>query len=273
MGRLKTNKVKPSQVIKSLSTVIKPEGIAIPIPSSGHANGSEHVEAAEGEAKPNGIEATATFPDRTARARQVNAEETAETRQMYEARKQEIQRSLYLLSKRDEFLKRAIEQADALPNLHQVDETEDTAVVVTAAAPAETEVPEADGKKSKRKKIGKKGKTTAAEKAAADERPCGFDLRFMDDDALGDVSVAGVEGIISRVVEGDVEMRNGDLPSLDHMTTVCLAPRRKCDRHAGCVLYSLRCNVLEADCLYISSALLGGKNFEQLISICFEEIW
>ncbi|KAJ9118190.1 hypothetical protein QFC22_004094 [Naganishia vaughanmartiniae] len=236
LGRLKTNKVKPSQVLKSLSTVIKPEGIAVPITTPGHVNGSNPV-ALNDEPSSIGLDTTATsasqpFQDRTARARLANAEETAETRRMYEVRKQEIERSLDQLAKRDQFLKRAIEQADALPDLHQVDETEDTG----AAFSVEVEAMEVDGKKSKRKKAPKKGKTTvAAEKAAADQRPCGFDLRLVDDDALEEVVAAGdgVDGTTAREVDADVEMRNGDQPPVDRPTTVCLAPRKKCDRHAG----------------------------------------
>lgn len=176
------------------------------------------------------------FQDRTARARLANAEETAETRRMYQARKQEIERSLEQLSKRDQFLKRAIEHADALPDLHQMDETEDAAA---DAAQIEAEVPEAEGKKSKRKKVGKKGKTNAATGKAADERPCGFDLRFIDDEVLGEVASANDDEATARGADGDVEMRNGDTPLLDHSTTVCLAPRKKCDRHAGSVFFLL----------------------------------
>lgn len=173
----------------------------------------------DGDNSGNGIEPTVEsavdtskpFLDRTAPARQAIAQENREAQRLFQHRKQKIELAIQQLSHQDSMLQRAIENAESLPELHASDEDH-------AAAEA---------KKSKKNKTQRK--KTAAEKAA-EERPCGFDMRLIDDDALG------IENGVKD--EDNVTMQNGDEP-VDH-SSICLLPRKKCDRHSGYVANDLR---------------------------------
>jgi FKBP-type peptidyl-prolyl cis-trans isomerase len=149
------------------------------------------------------------FLDRTAPARQAIAQENREAQRLFQHRKQKIELAIQQLSHQDSMLQRAIENAESLPELHASDaEDEDHAA--------------AEAKKSKKKKTQRK--KTAAEKAA-EERPCGFDMRLIEEIALG------VENGVKD--QDNVTMHNGDEP-VDH-SSICLLPRKKCDRHSGYV--------------------------------------
>lgn len=220
---MKTNKVEPKQIVKSLSTVIQPEGIVQRV-SSGKSIDRQHMETSddavgqdvtptvEGDAPTS----TLPFQDRTVRAREANALQNAETRKLFEQRQQKIQLALGELSRQDAMLQRAIETAESLPDLHADDAEEQV---------DEDAVVAAEAKKSKKKKSSKRSKGSAAEKAA-EERPCGFDMRFVNED--------GSEHLVPDNAAGqqDVIMGNGDEQD---QTSLCLLPKKKCERHAGYV--------------------------------------
>lgn len=221
---MKANKVEPKQVVKSLSTVIQPEGIVKRV-SSGKSADRQHMEQSDATA---GREVTPTvegesslpFQDRTVRAREANALQNAETRKLFEQRQETIQLALGELSRQDSLLQRAIEHAESLPDAH-ADEAEEQ-VDEDAVAQAE-----AEAKKShKKKKSSKRSKSSAAEKAA-EERPCGFDMRFVDEHGAAQVVSGG-----ASAGEQDVLMQNGNDQD---STSICLLPRKKCERHSGYV--------------------------------------
>lgn len=159
-------------------------------------------------------DASKPFLDRTAPAREANAQKNIETRRMFEHRKKKIEMAIEELSHQDSMLQRAITNAESLPELHSGD---------AGGHLDDDEQAAAEAKRSKKKKS--KRTSTAAEKAA-EARPCGFDMRLIEQDGV--VIENG-----SRDSE-NVNMQNGNEP-ID-TSSLCLLPRKKCDRHSGYAL-------------------------------------
>ena len=218
LNRLKTNKIEPTQVVESLATVIQPEGVVLPVSikvdrthmqSDGNINGDDVEVTVESEA----ADPIQSFLDRTAMAREANAQQNLQTRRMFEHRKKKIEMAIEQLSHQDSMLRRAIANAESLPELHagnggEHDYDEQATVEV---------------KKSKKKKS--KRTSTAAEKAA-EARPCGFDMRLVEHD--GAIPENGAPD------SDDAATQNGERPV--DTSSICLLPKKKCDRHSGYVI-------------------------------------
>ena len=191
-------------------------------------------------------DASKPFLDRTAPAREANAQQNLETRRMFEHRKKKIEMAIEQLSHQDSMLQRAITIAESLPELQPGDAEEhlndDEQAVVEA-------------KKSKKKKSKRTG--TAAEKAA-EARPCGFDMRLIEQDGL--VIENGSE------VSENVNMQNGDEPVT--RSSLCLLPRKKCDRHSGYAL-TITVEVKNSPTEFITD----GKDCEHQTWSCYDLIW
>lgn len=215
MKRLKTNKIEPTQVIESLASVIQPEGVVLTVTSK---IDRKHMET-EGDTVGENVEATVEstahasgpFQDRTAPAREANARDNYETRRIFEHRKKKIELAIRQLSHQDSMLQRAITNAESLPELQAGDADENLEDDEHAAAEA---------KRNKKKKS--KRTSTAAEKAA-EARPCGFDMRLVEE--------GGVVFENGPTDPENVVMQNGDAPV--DSASICLLPRKKCDRHSG----------------------------------------
>lgn len=215
LNRLKTNKIEPAQIIESLATVVQPEGVVLTVESKVDRKHMQTEGATAGEDIQATVEsesdASKPFLDRTAPARQANALENLETRRIFEQRKKKIESAIQQLSHQDSILQLAITNAESLPELTAGDGEEHLEDDELAAAKA---------KKSKKKNS--KRTSTAAEKAA-EARPCGFDMRLVEEDGAILENGSGSSD--------NVTMQNGD--ETVRPSSICLLPRKKCERHSG----------------------------------------